>query len=245
MIKQTLQQLIQQIITPEREDKIQVITREIKKRINQAETIVNALTLRERVLVLLGSAGVLYFLWNLLLGSVFPGQDQMNQKVQISKQQVMALHSQLKVLNQQLQYNPNLDLSQKTAELRKKNIAARKQIVEQVQKMTSPKEMVSVVKNIVNQATGMTLVLLESSESKPLFQPQGGADKVSLQVYRHGLTLVMEGEYFETLKFLQTLENQQQKVLWREISYQVEEYPKARIKILIETLGLEEGWIGV
>ena len=53
-----------------------------------------------------------------------------------------------------------------------------------------------------------------------------------------------EGEYFQTLQFLQRLETVDG-FYWQLFDYQVDGYPRAIITIQLNTLSLEEGWIGV
>ena len=63
-------------------------------------------------------------------------------------------------------------------------------------------------------------------------------------LFAHGFEMVLSGGYFQTLAFLQHLEAMDG-FYWQALDYRVGKYPKAEITIQINTLSLEEDWIGV
>lgn len=65
------------------------------------------------------------------------------------------------------------------------------------------------------------------------------------EVYQHGLEMVFQGDYNNTLNYLKKLQRLPWKFYWDEVRYEVLEYPKVRISLRIHTLSLEKGWIGV
>lgn len=64
-------------------------------------------------------------------------------------------------------------------------------------------------------------------------------------LYRHDLRLEAEGTFFATLRYLEALEAQGPGLILDELSYVVEEYPRARIVLKVYTLSFSEAWIGV
>ena len=65
------------------------------------------------------------------------------------------------------------------------------------------------------------------------------------KVYKHRLVIEMEGTFSGTVDYLESLESLPWQLYWDEIDYQVARYPLARVKILLYSLGPEEGWVGV
>ena len=64
-------------------------------------------------------------------------------------------------------------------------------------------------------------------------------------LFRHSMSLEIEGEYFDVLRYLEGLEGSQWAFNWRSLDYAVAEHPRARVRILVETLSDERSWIGV
>lgn len=216
----------------------------IKQKIDTIEAKVNALTMRERVLLLLTSLVVLFVIWNSFIFDYLLASDQAIQENATRIQdQISRLQGQIDSLSNVIGRDPTSTLLAQARELRKKNGEGQEKISDQTKKMISPKDMVQVVKKLIAQSEGLNLISLSSLESKPVLETQKG--KSPLQVYSHGISLVLNGDFFTTLKFLELAEQQPYKMLWESLSYQVEEYPKATIEISIRTLGLEKGLIGV
>ncbi|MFV2057309.1 MAG: hypothetical protein ACC707_12630, partial [Thiohalomonadales bacterium] len=65
------------------------------------------------------------------------------------------------------------------------------------------------------------------------------------QVYKHGILLDMVGDYSSTLRYLKKLENLPWKFYWDAVRYEVTNYPKARIRILVNTISLDKEWVHV
>ena len=59
------------------------------------------------------------------------------------------------------------------------------------------------------------------------------------------MQIEFEGSYLETLKYMSQLEALSQKFYWGSVDFVIEEYPRARVTITVNTLSLSEAWIGV
>jgi hypothetical protein len=59
------------------------------------------------------------------------------------------------------------------------------------------------------------------------------------------MRIEFEGGYFQTLAYLQELEQSEWKFTWRDFEYQVAEFPTGVAVLQLETLSRERGWIGV
>jgi|GEM_PF-1479990 len=64
-------------------------------------------------------------------------------------------------------------------------------------------------------------------------------------VYKHGVKITLNGEYQDVLEYLIALETLDWKVYWKNFSYTVDNYPQGTAEIIVETIGFENGWIGV
>ena len=70
-------------------------------------------------------------------------------------------------------------------------------------------------------------------------------DIATMDVYRHPFQLELVGSFHDVVSYLDQLESGRWQFQWRSLDYAVEEYPAARVTLLIETLSRSEDWIGV
>lgn len=64
-------------------------------------------------------------------------------------------------------------------------------------------------------------------------------------VYKHGVKMELQGQFLDVLEYLVALEKMNWKVYWKSFHYTTDAYPVGKASFVIETLGFENGWIGV
>ncbi|MGV8841838.1 MAG: type II secretion system protein GspM [Pseudomonas sp.] len=135
--------------------------------------------------------------------------------------------------------------------------ASHAQLLEQIDQHTrelvSPKQMRAVLTDLLHAQPGLQLVSLENfSEAVPLPPPVAEGTPASpaaspvpaaaltseVSLYRHGMRLKLEGNYFDLLRYLQTIQNTAWKLNWESLHYQVGEAGpgKAQISLQLYTL---------
>ena len=67
----------------------------------------------------------------------------------------------------------------------------------------------------------------------------------TLLLYKHGIKLVLKGEYFQLRDYLQQLEQLQWQFFWQEFNYQLLEYPNGELHIEMYSLSTKKEFIGV
>ncbi len=209
----------------------------------------NAFSLRERILIGITVLAFIYFVWyTTLYDYVLATNEEISKKSQEIKTQINSLEGQIDTLSGVLGRDPTAVLASQALNLKQQSEKLSQQIYVDTKKMVSPKEMTTILNNLIMQTVGLTVLSIESLETKPLFSGKTITENgktIQFQVYNHGLQVEMMGGYFDTLQFLKALEKQNMNVIWDEITYEVKKYPKAKITIILHTLSLNEGWIDV
>jgi len=196
---------------------------------------------KERLMLFILVAVFIYFLWNTLVyGYALATDEEVKRNKAAIQTKLSLLQGQIDAISQVLGRDPTSLLFQRARDLRQENLDIQNKITEFTNRMVSSKEMVQILRDMTERTIGLKVVSLESTDTKPLFP-----DKKGLQIYLHGIKLVMKGSFFDALRFLETIEQQRFRMLWNELIYEVGKYPEATIIISIYTLGLEPGWIGV
>jgi len=222
----------------------------MNEKIAQIEKKFNTRSLRERVLIFAALVAIVYMGWNAALYNYFLATDEeIAKNMQQIKSQINRLEGQIDTISEVVGRNPTAVLIERVTLLKKENEALNQKLRDSIKNMVSPQEMDEMIHDIISKTQNLTVVSIESLPAQPLFAAkelklnEGKAG--SFQVFDHGIRIELMGGYFETLQFLKALEKQKMNVIWEELSYEVKKYPKASVVIVLRTLSLEEGSIGV
>jgi MSHA biogenesis protein MshJ len=221
------------------------------KALEPVKQYLDALTLRERVIVLLAVILVLYGLWYLLWFSAASAQ------VSTARASIESTREELHKTDAQIEQFSRAGGS--TAARLKRDLARAQQ------QLTATEQQLSRTNSALINADQLTLVLQEMlAESRAVtllelvtlpvqverldtqnaeqLQP---ADDTGVQVYRHTVLLTVRGRYFEVLDLLDQLEAKPWRFYWQSLRYEVQHYPDAKVQIRVYSLSAEEGLLGV
>ena len=238
------------------------------KRLRNLVTRIDARTLRERCIGLLVSLLVLLLAWDIAL--VRP----LDVRREGFEGQVNQLHQQIRGLNAQIGQialarttDPDRLNGRKAQSLSVALAGVETELARATEHLVPPGEMAELLEAVLTRETRLQLVKLEGLGAEPLFAPdlvpnlvsdlvpdlqgalegseQAGSMATVIGLYRHGLRIDFEGGYLDTLQYLVALENLQWRFLWDNVSYEVSQYPVARVSITVYSLSLDDAWIGV
>lgn len=157
----------------------------------------------------------------------------------------------LVTLTTMLANDPNAPLREEQKRLRQEMADLKLEIETRLSSLIAPEEMANVLRRVLSDYEGLTLDSARNLPVEPLdikqalgAATQAGNGHDQAVIFAHGFELVLSGSFFQTLAFLQKLEDTQG-FYWRLLDYQVKDYPKASVTLQISTLSLDEDWIGV
>ena len=227
----------------------------LKQLINQLQEKIDALSLRERAILFLAISFVLYSGIDYLLLSPLESKQQ---KLLGQIQSIQAENSQLETqaLNIINRYRSDPDLAerQQLAQLNGKIDKANAQIEVAVAGLIPPDKMALALENLLQRQKGLKFIFINSMPAEPLLTPATAesdaataiAEGLQTQsIYRHSFKLQFEGSYLDTLAYLRELEALDWSFRWDEIDMTMQEYPTVAITLVIHTISLDEGLIGV
>lgn len=202
----------------------------------------DAYSLRERILILSLVLVATFLLWqNFLYGVVFTSDKEIIEATQKLRTQINTIQGEISTISSSIVADKQAAERLKT--LKEENLKLKDEVLEQTKNMVSPKEMATIIKKLLDQSHGLTILRLEADPITEFFSAK--EKTADLKVYNHGITLVFEGEYFDVLNFLKQLEKADLKLIWDLLDYEVKKYPVAKVTIQVHTLSLDAGWIGV
>ncbi|HIP52571.1 MAG TPA: hypothetical protein EYH03_00985 [Chromatiales bacterium] len=229
----------------------------VKSYLNAAAYRFDALTLRERALVILAVVVMVYILWdNLVWRAIQQREERITGETALLQKEMQRMALEIKELGQRFGIDPDADTRQQLADLEKEISGLKARARRAAEVLIEPDRMAGLMEKVLVEQKGLKLIGLETLESRPLL-PLGkegkdtpadtnntGAEAETPLLFAHHFTVEFEGDYHSTLAYLKALEALPWRLLWDGIDYEVKAYPKARVRIELHTIGLSEGWIG-
>lgn len=227
-------------------------------RLQQFEDWVNALSIRERLLVIIGVIAVVFLLWDkVLLSPLEVKAKQLEDGVKTQQQNLEKVRAQQQQILERAGKDPNQGLLKQIDAINK----AIEELDETLRGMTvdliDPQQMAMVLEEVLTRRTDLKLVRVEAlppqslgqqileDTTEPAQQDTEIAADVVPGVYKHTLEIEFVGSYLSTLDYMKELESLQRRFYWGSVNFEVKEYPNAQVVIRVNTLSLNDAWIGV
>jgi len=206
----------------------------------------NSRGMREQVFVLLATCSAIFMFWKVfMLDRLLASQAGMEGQISFSEKKIDDLKNQYDMLKND---TGTVDkLRQQVDATEKELVQIDKSIGSFTQNLISPTEMTIALRTILSDTPGLTLTKIESLSTEKLVKATSTDQKQvasDVQLYKHGMVLEFQGDYFSTYNYLVRLEHLKWQFLWDSILYKVEKYPVAKTRIVVHTLSDNEAWIG-
>jgi MSHA biogenesis protein MshJ len=111
--------------------------------------------------------------------------------------------------------------------------------------LVDPEKMFQLMNQLIYQDSRLRLLSLKRREVRPAIPPVNEEDTSDSGIYRHVLEIELGGKYLDILKYMQTLEALDWKLLWDEIEIVSDEQLKPTVKVVISTLSTRKEWVGI
>lgn len=223
----------------------------IRQKLQQAMLQVDALSLRERGMVMLAAFMVMFLVWDWILMS-----DIGSRSKRVSAE-INTVQARMQQLNQAIATSAQVRGTDPNVVLQNELLATRTRITKLDEVLSAgsgsvipPSEMARVIEQVLRRQGRLKLVSAHSLPPRPMFDtPVTGTDPEDPNgigtVYRHGLELEVEGRYLDVLEYLRELESLDWQFFWETVALESNKYPSNRVRIRVYSLNLEEGWLGV
>lgn len=231
----------------------------MSNKISQLFSKIDALSLRERILLLIALLVVIYTAWDQLL--MIPLQEERSRilsQIETTTDNLDKLNNKIQVMTRTLEQNQAEKQRAKLAKLSSDIQELDRQIAELAGQLIPAEEMAEILEQMLTHDDRLTLTHVENLPPEPLLSESerqmgqsGSGNKGASNVpppppiYRHSVVIKFEGGFMETLDYIKVLESLPQLFFWDRIEYSVDEFPKAKVSITVSTLSFQEGWIGV
>ena len=217
------------------------------ERLRKLGASVDALSLRERLMLFVGALVVIGGLWEALLAGPLEARElAASRQIATARDRLTQLDQAMELAARGIGDGMPAHLDRRRA-LEAQIVAGEQTVRIFTSDLVGPAQMREVLEALIERQKGLTLVRAVNLEVRPLIEraesDTTGSNEAML--YRHGLTLELEGSFLDCLEYLEAVERLPWKLYWGALRLETLDYPTNAIRVDIFTLSLDEEWIGV
>jgi MSHA biogenesis protein MshJ len=213
---------------------------------------IDALSLRERMMVFIAAILVLITLINsLLIDPLLAKQKQRAQEIKQFQQTTAQLQTQIQAIVQAGAVDPDQALQARLAQLRQQSAASGKTLDDIQGKLIAPQQMPALLEDLLHSNKEVHLVALNTLPVTALNGDNTDeknatkADDKLPHIYRHGIELTISGKYLALTRYLSALESLPWRMLWGQASMAVDEDGVVQLKLRLYTLSQDKTWLSI
>ncbi|WP_416307193.1 type II secretion system protein GspM [Neptunicella sp. SCSIO 80796] len=204
-----------------------------------------ALSIREKSLIL--AVGLLVILlggYLLLVEPPLKTASVIEQQITQAQSRVANMRQQIAEIQQLLNQDVDALLRDKVELLQVKQVELDQQLTSQMSHFVAANQMPKLLANMLAKVNEVNLVSLESIPPTRILTDPEHEDS-QLQIYQHGVKLVLDGHYFAVQQYLQQLKDSQWDFYWYKFDYRVDEYPVGIVELELYTLSTSPAFMGI
>lgn len=220
-------------------------------------------TAREQYLIIAtGLVAIVFILYSVFLDVPFQRIEQLNRQISETQQSNQNNKNSIQVLEQALLEDPNVALRKELSQYQAKLGEIDEQLLSLTSDLIDPIQMRYALIKLLKLQKGVKLLSFEvlparavtkaklASNDKPdanqiQVTSKAQAEPKQLRLYRHGIKIKLQGQYFQLRDYLSQLEGLTWKFFWQEFDYQLKEYPVSELEVEIYSLSTAQEFIGV
>jgi MSHA biogenesis protein MshJ len=229
---------------------------------------IDAMSLRERVLIFVMAAVVLVVLVNtFVLDAQFAKQKRLSQHITEEQAQIAAIQADIQHKVRLQAADPNAATRQELEHLKRQSAQLRGVLQQTQQALVAPEKMPALLEAMLKRNGRLRLVSLKTlpvsnlAEAATLAKASEGAQATSASppaadaaaanasgigaIYRHGVELTVAGTYADMVHYVAQLETVPWQLYWGQANLAVESYPQARLKLILYTLSMDKKWMNL
>ncbi len=215
-------------------------------RIRQYGQRFNAQTVRERALAAITLLSLLGFAWwNYYAEPIrqnIAARNTANQQVAAQVAETRALVADLR---KRIAAGVYKEKEQQLIRLGKELAEVENRLREETVELIDPEKMLQLMTELLYRESKLKLLSLKRREVRPAILREEDDTTEEPGIYRHVIEIELAGKYLDMLRYMQTLEQLDWKLLWDEFEILGEEYPTITLKLVMSTLSTRKQWIEI
>lgn len=223
----------------------------------------NSSTTREQYLIIAtGLVAIIFILFSVFLDTPMQRIEQLNSEIAKTQKNNQDNIATMQILEQALSGDPDVALKKELAQYQDKLGEIDEQLLALTSDLIDPFQMRLALIKLLKLQKGVKLLSFEVLPASPVTKAKVetttaldadtqttltalDSQPEQLRLYRHGIKIKLQGQYFQLKDYLSQLESLSWKFFWQEFDYQLKAYPVSELEIEIYSLSTAQEFIGV
>ncbi|MGZ9713203.1 MSHA biogenesis protein MshJ [Glaciimonas sp. GNP009] len=227
---------------------------------------IDAMSLRERIMIFIGAALTLILLFNtLLFNPQFDRQKLMSLHIQNNQSKIAVIQTAIQERLRSRAFDPDVINSDRLKILQEQSQQLHSKLLGLNSVLVKPENMTSLLEDILKRNGALRLISLNTLPVSTLNNPNltPTDEKISLEkpsvtgaqavrgiengsgIYKHGVEIVIQGRYLDMMHYMSALEAMPWQLFWGKATMQIDTYPDATLSLTLFTLSLDEKWLNL
>jgi len=230
----------------------------MKERLIRLAARIDALTLRERVLLFAAIAAAYVFLMVFFgLKPMFAKQDQLRAQIIQQQNNIEGIDNEIRAKVEAAQIDPDAPTRTRIAAVRAQTAQLAETLRAMQNGLVPPERMAPLLENILRsnarlQLLSMRTLPVESVLGAAAAQTPAAstpaadgapAPKPAELLYRHGVEVTVRGNYLDMIAYMAALESMPTQLFWGRAQLEAESWPNSRMTLTLYTLSLDAKWM--
>ncbi|MEW6020687.1 MAG: hypothetical protein AB1807_00975 [Pseudomonadota bacterium] len=236
----------------------------MKEQWTKLATRIDALSLRERIMVFAALAAAIVFLTHFFaLGPLLRKQDMLNAQISQQNNNIEGIDNEIRARVEAAQTDPDAQVRTRLAAVRKETEELSGQLRAMQNGLVAPERMAPLLDSILRANGRLTLVSMrtlpvesvleasrraagtapEATPAAPAATPANATPGTAELLYRHGVEITVRGNYLDMIAYMNTLEGLPTQLFWGRAQLEAETWPASRLTLTLYTLSLDRKWM--
>lgn len=230
---------------------------------------IDALTLRERILVFAASAAAIVFLMHFFaLGPQLRTQDALDAQISQQNNNIEGIDNEIRARVEAAQQDPDAPARERLAAVRKETEDLSIQLRAMQNGLVAPERMAPLLDSILRANGRLALVSVRTLPAESVLEagrravgaapgaappPQAAGQGAAATsettpgtaelLYRHGVEITVRGNYLDMIDYMAALESLPTQLFWGRAQLEAETWPSSRLTLTLYTLSLDRKWM--
>ncbi|RJX32420.1 MAG: MSHA biogenesis protein MshJ [Oxalobacter sp.] len=221
----------------------------------------DALNLRERVLVFSSVTLVVVFLLNVvLIDPAYRKQKMLSDQMKRDQAEIAKIQTEIQGKVRAHGEHPDKVNQEKLKKLQQEMEALRADLSSMQKNLVPPQKMTAMLEDILKRNGRLRLVSLKNLPQVNLnkldpAKSDGSMDKSTSKtaarvaesgaIYQHAVEIVVYGNYLDVMNYLTALESMRWQLYWSKANFQIDSYPNGSLTLTVYTLSLDKTWLNL
>jgi MSHA biogenesis protein MshJ len=214
----------------------------------QAQTRIDAMSVRERVMIFAAAAFVLIAAMNVVFLDPLLNKHKLKLAEVVQQQEKLKeLQAARQALMQAKVNDDHSPLRSQIAELKQQLQEHDRYLQSRKDKLVAPGKMAELLEQVLKNNDKLQLLELKTLPLSLLIEPVAGKATAApaQQIYKHGVQITVRGGYLELMRYLSTLEKLPTQMFWGDVTLTVEKHPDSVMILTVYTLSMDKTWLTV